>query len=151
MADQTNAEILQVLGGQARQKVCVDLVRTKVASYCSSPSFRSQSATSIAAPKGMGGLQCPTISPGALAPGSFRFAEDHQIASLRLHNFNLAASVGRGLEGIVATITRAFAADLLQVQQRLIHVSTQSCRRGRIGMGVAVARGSNSNGGRYDP
>jgi hypothetical protein len=99
----------------------------------------------------MGGLQCPTISPGALAPGSFRFAKDHQIAFLRLHNFKLAASMGRGLECIVATITRVFAADLLQVQQRLIYGSTQGCRRGGIGTGVAAATGSNSNGGRYDP
>jgi hypothetical protein len=100
----------------------------------------------------MGDPQCLTISLLALAPGSFRFRfdKDHQIASLRLHNFNLAASAGRGLEGIVATKRRAFAADLLQVQQRLIYVSTQGCRCSEIGTGVASARGSNSNGGRYD-
>jgi hypothetical protein len=100
----------------------------------------------------MGDPQCLTISLLALAPDSFRFRfdKDHQIASLRLHNFNLAASTDRGLEGIVATRRRAFAADLLQMQQRLIYVSTQSCRCSEIGAGVTAARGSNSNGGRYD-
>jgi hypothetical protein len=97
----------------------------------------------------MGGPQCPTISPGPLAGfrSSSGLFKDHQIASLALHNFDLVVSAGRRLEGTVATKGKP----LLQVQQRLIYVSTQGCRRGKIGTGVAGARASNSNGGRYDP
>jgi hypothetical protein len=43
--------------------------------------------------------------------------KDHQIAFLRLHNANLAASAGRGLKAWLQTITRVFAADLPQMQQ----------------------------------